>query len=176
MKKFLTTILLLLIGCCVFALEGKWVFPKNITIYIPPNHRNSTMMQHAFDRWTRASNQKILFKNVYKPNLAQIKVEFVEKIDTMNRNELDKAIGLTRTQTLHHTKLVRATIYIADKTQDGKILNRDEIFTTMIHEVGHAIGLNHTDNPKSVMYPGVNVIQEIEQSDVKTLYTLYGWQ
>lgn len=32
-------------------------------------------------------------------------------------------------------------------------VNRNELSHTLIHEFGHALGINHNNNPKSIMYP-----------------------
>ena len=48
----------------------------------------------------------------------------------------------------------------------------------MLHEIGHALGLQHSKDKKSLMYEGTNSemaeVQEIQPEDVKTLYELYG--
>ena len=182
MKKILSiifcTAVFLLCGCVVVHAipEGNWQFPKNIKTYIQPGHKNSVMMRHAFEEWERVTNHNLGFTFVSSRAVAKIRVEFVKKIDTRNQEELDRAIGLTQIYAPPRSKkLLKANIWIADLTQDGRTLSRDEVYTTMLHELGHALGLNHTDDPESVMYPNANVIQEISKADLKRLSDRYGW-
>ncbi len=150
--------------------------PNYIRTYIQPNHKNTVMMKHAFAEWSRLTNNKFVFHYVTSPNVAKIDVYFVKKIDTKGKNAAgaDRAVGLTRCIGTN-SRIGHATIYIADYTQDGKNLNRDEIYTTMLHEIGHAIGLEHSNDPTSVMFQGVNVIQEIGKNDLLNLKKIYGW-
>ena len=156
--------------------EGVWQFPKNIKTYIQPGHHNTVMMQHAFQEWERVTNHNLGFKFVSSESTAKIRVYFVKKIDTKNNAELDRAIGLTGSRASNNSKrMFKATIWIADFTQDGRKLSCDEVYTVMLHEIGHALGLNHSSDPKSVMYYGANVIQEISKDDLKNLSDRYGW-
>lgn len=155
---------------------GKWYNPTSLKTYIQPGHKRTVMMKHAFAEWSRLTNNRLVFRYVNSPRLAQIKVYFVKKIDVTEPN-LDKSIGLTRSRTTGHAKqFTRAEIYIADQTQDGRTLSNDEVYTVMLHEIGHAVGLEHSKNPKSVMYLGADVIQEISKADLETLAKLYGWR
>jgi hypothetical protein len=47
---------------------------------------------------------------------------------------------------------------------------------TAIHEAGHAIGLVHSDDPYSVMYPDINGVTEWQDSDLQQIARLYGPQ
>ena len=177
MIKRILLIFIILISFCssVFAdIQGKWFHPKFIRVYIQPDHYKGRLMTQAFREWSKLTKNKLIFQKVTSPKFADIEVEFVNKIDT-TQSSTDRAIGLTRTSTQSNRKLVHAKIWIAQKTHDDKVLSEDEVYTTMLHEIGHAIGLNHSQDPESVMYYGVNVIQEVSEEDLRLLKELYLW-
>lgn len=151
--------------------NGRWFNPKMLKTYIPSGHKRTEMMKHAFARWTKLTNDKVIFRYVSSPDTANIVVHFVSVIPNA-----DREIGLTRTRGLSNGKIIYAEVYIADKTAKGKVLGKDSVFTVMLHEIGHAIGIiQHSNDPKSIMYPVEDDIQEILPSDLKTLAEIYGW-
>ena len=119
---------------------------------------------------------KFVFKYENTPANAQLKVVFVEKIpETFH---MDSAVGLTRfTYTKGDNQFRNAEIIIADYSQYGKLTD-DEVFTSMLHELGHAIGLGHSNNPKSIMYPTTQHVKtmEISKEDLNLLAQKYHWR
>ncbi|MBQ8167927.1 matrixin family metalloprotease [bacterium] len=153
----------------VFSAPARWARPQYIKTYIPQKHRNAKMMKEAFSRWTKASNKNVKFYYVNNPKIAQITVHFVDVVP-----DHEWSVGLTERRISRRNHTLRSNIYIASESHDGKILSRDEVFTIMLHEIGHALGLSHTRNKLSVMYPVEDVSQEILPSDIKNLYRIYG--
>ncbi len=49
-----------------------------------------------------------------------------------------------------------------------------DFFATALHEIGHAIGLDHTDAITEVMYPYYNGVSELASGDVTGAQTIYG--
>ncbi|MDE6138789.1 MAG: matrixin family metalloprotease [Candidatus Gastranaerophilales bacterium] len=159
--------------CSVSAktINRRWQYPTKIRTYIPQNHKRTIMMKHAFAEWSRLTNNKIIFRYVDSPKTAQVVVEFVNIVPNAERE-----IGLTKSSFTSSGGMLRATIYIAEKTSTGYQLGKDAVYTVMLHEIGHAIGISeHSDNPLSIMYATEDDRQEILKSDLRTLANIYGW-
>ncbi len=177
MKNFITSFCLVLMCLIAFSMEanadklGKWFNPKYLKVYIPASHPRTDMMKRAFAEWSRKTNNKFVFNHITSPNPAQIEVYFVDVVPNA-----DREIGLTRYRQTSSGKMTKAAIYIADKTADGRSLRHNEVYTVMLHEIGHAMGITeHSKDPMSIMYPYENDVQEILKSDLQTLGNIYGW-
>ncbi len=164
------------------ARQRRWQNPKSIKTYVPPKHRDTAMMKRAFAEWSRKTNNRIVFKYVSTKTEADITVRFLDKIE--NCGESHNAIGCARSTyfpcTQSSCRFKHVYVDIADKTTSGrKLSNKVEIYTTMLHEIGHAIGLGHNAHNKySIMStdPYRSVLkQEIDKEDLAKLAEIYNW-
>ena len=161
-------ILIFVFAPSVDAAFSRWQNPRYLKTYVQANHKYTKMMKSAFSRWTQASNGKVVFYYVNNPRIAQITVSFTNYIP-----ESETAIGLESARISRSGRRLRSHIYIAEESFTYKNYSQDEIFTAMLHEIGHCLGLKHDRNKLSIMYPRVDVKQEILKSDIDNLYRIY---
>ena len=92
--------------CTVSAktVNRRWQYPTKIKTYIPQNHKRTIMMKHAFAEWSRLTNNKIIFRYVDSPKMAQVVVQFVNVVPNAERE-----IGLTKSSFTSAGGMLRAT-------------------------------------------------------------------
>lgn len=137
-----------------------------ITVYIPKDEKAQTM-RHAFEKWQSMSAGKLKFQFVAK-GPADIDVAFVEKVDGS-----DGPLGSNKI-TIKKGMITKAEIRMA--TKGNKKYSNDLVYTTMLHEIGHVLGLQEsTRKGSSIMNMPVNENQDILKKDISNLYHVNGW-
>lgn len=181
MKKIFVLILLILTSSLCLALEKpRWV-GQPIYVYIPEHGNMSVLMKQAFTAWERQSKSLVRFKFVNSPSNANIEVEFVDFVSNCNS---DHAVGCTEMST-KGSQYYKAYVTIGTKEyirdySGGRYTRRiaerskDHIYGVMLHEAGHAIGLDHSPNNGSIMYPyDLDSMQYLTKEDMRLLYNKY---
>ncbi len=148
-----------------------WSHPEKIKVYIPPNDPKTITAKRAFAEWSRKTQDRFVFYYIQNKKLADIEIIFLEKQTKCG----DRALACTL-YSGHSKHIEHAVIYMAKYTNDktNRKIGKNEYYTAFLHEIGHAIGLDHNNNKASIMYPMEDDKQEILNSDIKTLYKLYG--
>ena len=99
-------------------------------------------MKHAFQKWQNSSYGKLKFNFVQK-GPADIDVVFVEKV-----TGADGPIGEYKIN-IKNGFIDKAEIKIATRSKNK--YSNDLIYTTMLHEVGHALGLPDYDRKEQAL-------------------------
>ncbi len=71
-----------------------------------------------------------------------------------------------------HQHIRRVVIALATHTPDGRGLNRAEMTALALHELGHALGLAHSTDPRDALYP-LTRAAELTARDRATARLLY---
>jgi predicted Zn-dependent protease len=119
-----------------------------------PYHKSvhNNYVKYAMDVWRKADD-RINYTIVNSKRDADISVHFIEDLgEKYNENYL----GLTeyemnRSKVIDYSKIQISLIKFGDE-----VVTDGEIKATIIHELGHAFGLGHSDNEYDIMYPYIS--------------------
>ena len=149
-----------------------------------PEYYN-TEVTRAFGQWA-ASSGFIAFDFIDNPNAADIVVNFQElPKDNCSENGCKYIIAHT-VPTIKKNILKQMTITVYDRDANGSFFSDKELYNTVLHEIGHALGImGHSYSTDDLMYMtnenSANPLfvryrsdfQYISIKDVSTLRLLY---
>ena len=128
-------------------------FPLNIYVkesssrYYKSSYRD--YVKYAMDVWRKADD-RIQYKFVKSVDDADITLIFVENLG--DRYDEDY-LGLTDYETFENNEIDYSKIQISLIKNGDEKIPAGEIKATIIHEVGHAFGLGHSESENDLMYP-----------------------
>ena len=140
---------------------------KNLTVFIPQGSDSSGMMQRAFKKWQDKSFGQLTFTFVDKKDTANIIVIFSDKTDGTDNNDIG-----SYALTIKGGNITNAEITIVP---DYKKYSKDLVYTIMLHEVGHSLGLIDSKRNLGIMHTPVTEQQDIISNDMIKLFRLNGW-
>lgn len=139
-----------------------WVQPTSV---LPDFHGSYPVRaREAFERWTRVGIP-VAFTFVVDSAACDIPVVWVDKFDL-------QISGRTRWMHDQHWWIVGASIEVALHHQSGTPLDAPAIYAITLHEVGHVLGLDHTQDESSIMAARVRVT-DLSDSDEHTAQLIY---
>src|SRR4029079_17517388 len=120
----------------------------------------------AFSQWS-ATGIPLRFAFVQSIRDADIRVHWTD--------HLDHKTGSTTWRTDRIGWLVSGDITLATHISDGQALDARGMRAIALHEVGHALGLSHSDDGHDIMAPWV-VVDGLSIPDRSTIKLLYSFQ
>lgn len=144
-----------------------------VVVHIPPPEGlpsgDARALQRAAARGVRAWNEQPF------PILVDLRGDRDPHFSVRWGRYSGTRLGVTRTTWSRNTGLVVDFIELGMMHPGGRGEAADprQVRLTAAHEMGHALGLPHSDSPRDVMYP-TNTATSMSAQDYRTVEVLYG--
>jgi len=136
-----------LLACVLGASAPHWARGGTVRVWIDPRNAppsGAMLVQQAMKTWTDAAAGRVALEPAPRVDGADVRVRFLggDGIYGETMPHVDARTGM----------IVDAEVIINSDPPDDPLLQRIVIYLTALHELGHALGLDHTDDFSTIMY------------------------
>lgn len=145
-----------------------YVAPFRFYTKVDEDYKYRDMVLKALDAWQQASGGRISF--IIEPVLLNSQINLDWK--RVDRAALGHCyFGFDSLNRLYSAEV---QIGISDGLIHRDYMDEGEVYHTILHEIGHALGLGHSNNDKDIMFsPHKYGVVNLSQGDKLTLQWLY---
>lgn len=141
-----------------------WIQPASAVADFDPAY--VAEVRSAFEQWDRL-HLPVHFSFVADSADAEVHVTWIDRFT-------QPISGRTRWTRDDDWVITEASITLAMHHMDGETLDRESMNAMALHEVGHLLGLDHTQDAASIMAPRVRVraLSDADRATVRLVYAL----
>ncbi len=121
--------------------------------------------KRALEYWNEVSGLPLLFRSTRDAPSAEVRFRWIQRFDS-------RQAGTTDWETDGEGWLRSVVVTLAMEHEDGTPMGDDFLRMVALHELGHVIGLPHSDSPADVMHPG-NRSLNLSDRDIRSARQLY---
>lgn len=161
----------------------KWHNPKKISVYISADEKQD-LYKKAFKYWDESLLNMLDFVYTNNKEEANITTSFADKFnedDASSVKDIEHKAGYTEYQYFkrrdgNYFAKAKIKVFRYNFINQHKYTD-EELYSIILHEIGHAIGLDHSNSKGDIMYfstdsylHGEGIISNRDKNTVKKIY------